>query len=279
VSDELSPLPPKLRELLQKEREESIPVPRAAEERLLTMLRAASPVAPPPSHGDAAKDLADAGKAPTGHGSSAWLAPKSLILATATGVLGFVGGLTVSPAPVPRGPESQEVSPREHEPLPSSEPDAAAERPDAGTQAVSPPVPAQTRPPEKPQKRLPKPAPEPEAEAPGEPPPSVPEEPRERASEPSAEAPDVQHASERQLIDAARVALGRGRSHDALVFLMGHERRFSDGMFAEERELLVIEALIAQNRVAQARERGKAFLAKYPRSAHAPRVRTLIGTP
>jgi hypothetical protein len=111
----------------------------------------------------------------------------------------------------------------------------------------------------------------------------APPEPGEVAPAPAepvpAGAPDVQHASERQLIDAARVALNRGRSHDALVFLMGHERRFPEGSFVEERELLVIEALVAQNRVAQASRRGKAFLARFPRSTHAPRVRSLIGGP
>ena len=273
MTDELEPLSPKLRELLRKEREEAVPVPRAAEDRLLTMLRAASPL---PS----APQLPEAGQVSAPQAASAWLAPKALIVASATGVLGFVGGLVVSPSLQPDAPVPQISAPEESRPEPSAEPsDAAALAPEAGTALIPDrQIPTPTTPPKTP-KRTAKPAPEPTVEPAPAVVPSVPAEKLESSSASDSAAPDVQHASERQLIDAARVALGRGRSHDALVFLMGHERRFPEGSFVEERELLVIEALIAQGKSAPARARGQAFLAKFPRSTHAPRVRALLATP
>ena len=292
MTDELKPLSPRLAELLRKESEAALPVRAGAEERLLGMLRIAGNL-PTPGGGeggegsgggsdggasdggpsDAGSPGAPGGAQGAGGAASAampkaaatWLAPKTLLLATATGALGFAGGLAVSPSPQPPVPSVSVSAPAESEPMGEQKSDAgsahdagasAAARPDAGMAAARP----------RPAKRV------------------RPEEPRQVAPEPppapsSAEAPDVQHASERQLIDAARVALNRGRSHDALVFLMGHERRFPEGSFEEERELLIIEALVAQNRAGPATQRGKAFLSKFPRSTHAPRVRALIAAP
>jgi len=81
---------------------------------------------------------------------------------------------------------------------------------------------------------------------------------------------------ERQLIDGARVALRRGRAHDALVFLMSHERQFPAGDLTEERERLAIEALLAQGRRALAEQRAQRFHRRYPRSGYWSQIEQLL---
>jgi hypothetical protein len=258
MSDELPPLSSKLSELLRKERDAAPAIPSGSAERVVGMLRALGPVVPPASGGGEHAPQAAAHKPP-----ATWPVSKSLIVAGATGVLGFVGGLVATKAvevPAPRAPEV--IAPTQPAPAPAmTEPDAGHAQPAPAPEAPEPP---------KTNKRKPVVAP---VEAPkAEPPPApVVEQPAA-----STQTFDVQHASERQLIDAARVALGKGRSHDALVFLMGHERRFPEGTFVQERELLIIEAMVAEGRGTQAQQRGQAFLARFPHSTHAPRVRSLI---
>ncbi len=75
-------------------------------------------------------------------------------------------------------------------------------------------------------------------------------------------------AEERALIDRARAALHRGEAHEALVALMSHERRFVDGELTEERERLIIEALVVEGRRDQARARIDAYLARQPHGIH-----------
>jgi hypothetical protein len=75
-------------------------------------------------------------------------------------------------------------------------------------------------------------------------------------------------AEERALIDRARAALRRGEPHEALVALMSHERRFVDGELTEERERLIIEALVVEGRGDQARARIDAYLARRPHGIH-----------
>jgi hypothetical protein len=55
-----------------------------------------------------------------------------------------------------------------------------------------------------------------------------------------------------------------------------HARRFPRGQYAQEREVLAIEALLALQRVSGARTRAERFLARYPDSSHARRVRALL---
>jgi hypothetical protein len=279
MTDELEPLSPRLAQLLQKEQQAQSAIPHRAEERLLTMLRAASVPVPTDGAGDASPAAPAPAElsAPLSASQAVWPVSKSLLVALATGVVGFGSGLTV--APLLREPVPVVAPPA---PAPVIEP-AEPAAPDASTAAPEAPPsepPASDALPAKPSKRVPRapvapamPAPEPSPASPAAP------EPERKVEEARNDAPDVQHASERQLIDAARVALGRGRSHDALVFLMGHERRFAAGSFVEEREFLVVQALLAQGRGPQARARGKAFLARFPNSTHAPRVRETIAGP
>ena len=82
--------------------------------------------------------------------------------------------------------------------------------------------------------------------------------------------------SEQARIDQARVALRRDRPHDALVALMGHAREHPDGRLAEERERLMIEALLAQGRTNAGNERFTAFEARWPESIHLAALRALF---
>lgn len=62
----------------------------------------------------------------------------------------------------------------------------------------------------------------------------------------------------------------------ALAFAQEHERQYSRGIFAQERELLAIEALVRLGYTALAIERAKRFLDRYPESPHAVRVRAVL---
>ena len=59
--------------------------------------------------------------------------------------------------------------------------------------------------------------------------------------------------------------------------LSEYQRRFPGGVLAQEAMLLRIEALVAQGDQASAARLGRQFLARYPRSQLAARVKTLIG--
>jgi hypothetical protein len=86
-------------------------------------------------------------------------------------------------------------------------------------------------------------------------------------------------AAERALLDAARVALGRGEPDAALDAVARHAREFPNGRLTEEREALAVRALAKAGRVEEARARGVTFLEKYPRSLAGPAVRAAMGTP
>ena len=58
-----------------------------------------------------------------------------------------------------------------------------------------------------------------------------------------------------------------------------HAQRFGEGLFAQERELIAIEALVSDERGKDARMRAARFRARYPRSAHRERLRVLLGPP
>ena len=76
-----------------------------------------------------------------------------------------------------------------------------------------------------------------------------------------------------------RRALGALQSHpnQSLELAAQHERDYAHGIFGQEREVIAIDALLALQRTGAAEARARAFLAHYPRSAHAPRIRALLG--
>ncbi len=81
---------------------------------------------------------------------------------------------------------------------------------------------------------------------------------------------------ERTLLDQARSALARRDGVSALEALTEHGRKFGGGKLAEEREALLVEALVARGRFADARRNARAFEAKYPHSVFLNRVEQIV---
>jgi outer membrane protein assembly factor BamD (BamD/ComL family) len=76
----------------------------------------------------------------------------------------------------------------------------------------------------------------------------------------------------------ARESLAGGRPDAALSSLDDYDARFPGGAFAQEAGVLRVQALVAQGDRAGAQRVAARFLAAYPQSPHAARVRTLVGT-
>ncbi len=91
------------------------------------------------------------------------------------------------------------------------------------------------------------------------------------AATPSAAAPE----SEIALLRRAQ-ALVDTRPTAALEALDQHARAHPSGTFTQERESLAIDAMRKLGRRHQARDRGLAFLTRYPNSPHARRIRAFV---
>lgn len=74
------------------------------------------------------------------------------------------------------------------------------------------------------------------------------------------------------LVEQARVQLRRGSAVDAVRTLMSHERRFSSGQLAEERDVLLVEAYLAAGDLRLARERLEHYRRTYPSGLHRERA-------
>lgn len=94
-----------------------------------------------------------------------------------------------------------------------------------------------------------------------------------RATRAAAPAPDPR--AELLLLKQARADV-RSNPERALRRAAEHASRFAHGAFAEEREVIAIEALLVLQRHAEARQRGAAFFGRFPDSAHGRRVRRLL---
>lgn len=153
-----------------------------------------------------------------------------------------------------------------------------------GYQALQTPEPAPVEAPAEPEAPVEAPTREPAPE------PLV-EEPVEEAVEPPAEEPVVEPAPRRprsQPTDpgddlASEVALlGEVQRHvdsdprRALRLLAQHRQRFPNGTLVEEREFFTAQALWTSGQRRQARVRARRFLARYPRSTHAPRLQRIV---
>ena len=79
---------------------------------------------------------------------------------------------------------------------------------------------------------------------------------------------------ESALVIRARDAVRQGRANEAIGLLDSARGRFSDGVLAQEREALSVEALSGSGRATEAQSRAKAFLAAYPKSPHAARMKS-----
>jgi hypothetical protein len=96
---------------------------------------------------------------------------------------------------------------------------------------------------------------------------------RERGTTPGLRnARDLRLGAERKLIEMARSALARGHTERALAALRSHARSYPRGQLAEERESLMVQALVAWGEPGRARERAARFHRRYPHSLFGPVV-------
>ncbi|HKP57187.1 MAG TPA: hypothetical protein VJV78_10715 [Polyangiales bacterium] len=94
---------------------------------------------------------------------------------------------------------------------------------------------------------------------------------------PPAPAIDTLQAELQLLMRARRVV--RSAPARALALTSEHAAQYPSGAFAEEREVLAIEALRRLGQQREATERAKAFGARFPRSAHRERVEGALAAP
>lgn len=97
------------------------------------------------------------------------------------------------------------------------------------------------------------------------------------ASSPEPEVSTPSLADEVRALDAARGALTGGNARECLAKLDRYQADFPRGVLGIEATVLRIEALAASGARAQARDLGTRFLEAHPNSAHAARVRSVIG--
>ena len=104
-------------------------------------------------------------------------------------------------------------------------------------------------------------------------------EPAETAPAPNgASGPPVpadQTTLENSLLEPARSALARD-PQEALARLAVYDSTVRNPRLTEERDDIAFEALRRQGRHGEARARGEAFLARYPRSIYADSVRRAL---
>jgi hypothetical protein len=165
----------------------------------------------------------------------------------------------VAPAPAPLPPPViVQVRPQPSPPSPTKAPVVAETR---KVQAAPPPAPAPpVEPPPPPVEVQPPPV---EVQAPPvEPPPPVQIDARRLAAEVA-------------LLDRARTALRARDATTAIAALEEYRRTFPDGALLAEAEVVLIEALVQRGDAAAAAERARAFLARFPSSPLARRVRSI----
>lgn len=88
---------------------------------------------------------------------------------------------------------------------------------------------------------------------------------------------DAGASLESRRVAEARSTLRNGNSRAALATLIELRRDFPNGVLVQEREALIIEALLAAGDSAKARELATRFLARYPGSPHAAAARRALG--
>jgi hypothetical protein len=84
-------------------------------------------------------------------------------------------------------------------------------------------------------------------------------------------------SAERALLDAARGALEREDGAAALASTNEHQRRFPEGILAQEREAMAVRALAMLGRTDEARARAVHFRARFPGSVLTPALESSIG--
>lgn len=90
---------------------------------------------------------------------------------------------------------------------------------------------------------------------------------------------DVALAAERGFVEVARTAMGRREVTRALTVLEEHGRRFPDGQLVEERESLMVQALVLLQRHEEAKKKAAAFRKAFPDSMLLPAVEAMVAAP
>lgn len=91
-----------------------------------------------------------------------------------------------------------------------------------------------------------------------------------------ADAGSPSFADELALVTAARSALEAGDATACMRAVDRYDQRFHGGLFAQEIEVLRIEALVTSGERGRARALSNRFLSANPRSPYAARVRSLL---
>jgi len=95
-------------------------------------------------------------------------------------------------------------------------------------------------------------------------------------SAPTSASPDAQMRAERKLLEMARTTMVRGQMDEALAYLRRHAQQFPAGELQEEREGLLIQALVRHGDVEAARRRAERFRVNFPHSLFGPAVEASI---
>lgn len=110
-------------------------------------------------------------------------------------------------------------------------------------------------------------------------PPAIARPAERRRVEPRAKAPLLlDPTAELALLTRAKRMLPNNAAA-ALALTGEHERKFSSGTFAQEREVIAIEALVRTQDKQAAARRAAAFRAAYPHSTHLERLRVVLAEP
>ena len=232
MPETLEPLPPSLRALVDAEKASPDPQSDVAD-KVFSRLTATLGVG------------AAAGSAAAPRASTSALPPRPSLLGHAPyrtlatflmgATMGAAGYATVSHVRAP----GREVSPASAAPPP----------------ALLPPLPRAT-----------------ETPAPAMAPPASSPNPPSGTAPMSLHAHDDRLAAERNLIEMARTSLARGRLDGALAVLRRHSREFPHGQLSEERDSLLVQALVTKGDYDQARGRAAIFRRRYPGSLFAPAI-------
>jgi hypothetical protein len=102
--------------------------------------------------------------------------------------------------------------------------------------------------------------------------------PKVKTPAPQASQTGAGLTAERNLLDAARVALASGEANEAVRLAERHRRDFPAGALVEEREAIATKALVDAHRPAEAKARGAAFEKRFPQSAMLRSVKSSLAT-
>lgn len=251
---DLSPLPGEIQALIAAEADAPVPADRAAvRARVLATvgIAAGTAIATSGAASAAATSAGAASTAGAGAGAAAvasGITGKILVIAIAATVVGGTAVIVTRDDPAPRATHVGAVAPAQP-PAPSQP--AAQHAAPAPIAPSSPAPPAVSPPASKPR-------------------------PVDRApSPPAVVEPEVD--DQPTLLHRAWDALGRGDAAAALDAVELDATHHPDGPLAEEREALRIDALLRLSRTDEARDRARAFAARYPDSIHRDLVARALG--